>query len=936
PAAPDYAGLLATSTGPINGDIVVAGALSVPGPLDLRASGLINLSGATTAGLTQIEAGSVQFGALTSSADVAITAATSADLGGITATGAINVSSGGLLTLASADAGDRITLDAAGAVTAAGTLRAAAGDVFVRGSNVDLRSINAATDIGLLASGTLASGALTSGRDLILLGNTITTGAIATPDSGRVRFGNFTQGGLLGFTAGVPSYAALLAAAIGQVQGDISVNGFLTAGLLEASTAGRFQAREGVDVTAGAIVNGTIVDLLDANSAGFININSVNNLLLGNLTAEGGLALATAGDITTGNLDVGGTLSLTTTQVGGIGGALVTGTIRASDDIRLNAATTLTTGALSAADSVFLAAGGTIITGNIDAGTVMPASGAAGVVFASTPGTISTGAINVSGSATLSGVLGVTTGNVTAPGGIVLLDTGGISAGALSTSPNGFIYIASHEMLPQITFDPAGNPLFATLLASTPTRLVGDISLSGAANTGLFVAAATGGFNAQTITAPTNVLVDVGGTATLAGSVTSANTSITSSDIAIADGIIIGGNGATNINLTADGNVLAAIGGAAVDGSYSLTNAEFAALRASNINVRLNVGTMTVNQLDLPASVPGQSGQTGQPQAVATSVTLRSGGVLRVTGPVTMAQATSANNLSLFADSRIEVVQGSGRIQLGSTADMPAATLTLTANRVRVASDTLLGQIASGSLTGIARDQALNAAATNLASGGSLIADIIRINAAQDVLIQNSGDAQTSAGFTAGSGGVIITAIGSPNELVELVLNGRVLGEDGNFVVNDGTRSLITLLPDPTRFAAGAQINGCALVSGCAVEPPPPPPEPPPPPPSPPEPQPPEPPSPPEPQPQLPPEQSEQQVAVIVNNVVALTPDEEQQREEAQEAVEKLPIVVLQRLIDFSPLFAAPDTNDPAASGGNPALWLDPSPSGVRRPGGLK
>ena len=64
-----------------------------------------------------------------------------------------------------------------------------------------------------------------------------------------------------------------------------------------------------------------------------------------------------------------------------------------------------------------------------------------------------------------------------------------------------------------------------------------------------------------------------------------------------------------------------------------------------------------------------------------------------------------------------------------------------------------------------------------------------------------------------------------------------------------------------------------------------------------------------------------------------------QQADEAEEAetlAEKLPIVTLQRLIDFSQMSADLETNDPATSGGNPALWLDPIPSGVRRPGGLK
>ena len=79
-----------------------------------------------------------------------------------------------------------------------------------------------------------------------------------------------------------------------------------------------------------------------------------------------------------------------------------------------------------------------------------------------------------------------------------------------------------------------------------------------------------------------------------------------------------------------------------------------------------------------------------------------------------------------------------------------------------------------------------------------------------------------------------------------------------------------------------------------------------------------------------------QPIVTIVNNIQELTPEQEEKREAAEAAGEKLPIVLLQRLIDFSPLFVDPDTTDPVTSGGNPALWMDPMPRGVRAPGGLK
>ena len=75
-----------------------------------------------------------------------------------------------------------------------------------------------------------------------------------------------------------------------------------------------------------------------------------------------------------------------------------------------------------------------------------------------------------------------------------------------------------------------------------------------------------------------------------------------------------------------------------------------------------------------------------------------------------------------------------------------------------------------------------------------------------------------------------------------------------------------------------------------------------------------------------------QPVLTIVNNVDALTPDREAARAAAGAAGDRLPLIMLQRLIDFGPLFADPDAKEPVTSGGNPALWLEPRPE--PRPGG--
>ncbi len=773
---------------------------------------------------------------------------------------------------------------------------AGSGDVLMDSANggVQVGNIEATRNVGLLAPGAISSGALTSGRDLVLLsGGTITTGALATPATGRIRIDDFAQRSLVTFPGGVADYTALFAAAATARAGDTVINGNLTTGLFEARSTGLLRVTGTINAAIGARLGVGSLQIGSTASQGFLDLSAVDSLVLADLDAQGQISLASDGSITAGNVTTGQSLVLAANRPGA---TLTTGNVRADGEIRLSSNTTLTTGILSSGNRIFLTAGGAILSGAIDAGTVNPQAGASGVLFATSPATIRTGPINVSGSATLSGVLGVTTGNIAAPGGIVLLDTGGIDARNLTTSPSGFVYIAAHDLLPQITFDQAGNPLFAQLLASTPIRLVGDINL-GDATTGRFIAAATGNFFVNNATAATSMLVDVGGFATLDFNINTPSLTVTSSDIGIDPLAAVGAAGGS-IVFNTTGATTVIVGGAsaaAVPGTYRLSNGEFGALRASSITVRSFAAGMTVDQLALPAVAPGQAANPG--------VTLRTDGTLRVTGAVTMAQAGADNRLNLIAGNRIEVVQGSGSVRLGAGVDTPAGTLAITAPRVWVASDSLLTELAGSTLVGQARIDAVNAAGAPAVVGGSIGAGTILIGADREVLIQNSGTDQLKAGFTAGSGGLRIRRAFEGNNPMEVVINGRIQRADNSFAVNADTLSLVQLDPGISLVTAGSTVNGCIITTATC--------------------------------PGLLLDELFQPVVTIINNVEELTPEQEEQREAAQEAAEKLPIVLLQRLIDFSPLFVDPDATDPVTSGGNPALWMDPMPRGVRTPGGL-
>lgn len=888
------------------GRVLSAFAAPTPGATGVVTAALVDISGVAgisiatnTTGSTDVRlasaAGGVQVQAIAATRDISINAATGLGFTSQRADRNLTAASASSITGGSASAGGRLTLDAGTTLAAgpvdAGVVNPAAGvtpDAFLRsGGALTVGAVASGGDLGIVAGGTLTSAALASGRDLVLLaGGNVATNGLATPTTGRIRIGAASQQGLIGFVQGVPDYSALFAAAPVAVPGNVSVTGNVTTGLFEASASGLLQITGLINAALGAQLNANSLQLGNASSQGFLDLVSVDNVILGNLSATGALSITSNGSITTGSISTGQSLVLSASQPGT---ALSTGSIRADGEIRLSSATTLTTGGLSAGNRVFLTAGGAISTGAIDAGTVNPAAGASGVLFATSQASIATGAVNVSGSATLSGVQGVTSGNIAAPGGIVLLDAGNIAAGSLTTSPTGFVYIAAHDLLPQISFDAAGNPQVAALLASTPVRLIGNIGIGGATSTGRFIAAATGNLTAPAITSPSGALIDVGGLATLNGNVSAASISLTASDVAIAPGVSIGGGSTTSISLRVDAGATAAViggPGVATAGTFSLSNAEFGTLRADSISVQMSSGPLTLDQLALAAVSPATGLATNQ-------LSFTSAGLLRVTGAVTMAEAGAQNRVSLAAGSRIEVVQGSGSVRLGAGVDSPAGTLSLAAPRIWVASDSLLAQLAGGQLTGQARDNALNAAGAPAVAGGSIGAGTILASIGNELLIQNSGSVLLKAGFTTGTGGLQISRAGQGNGLLDVVINGRIQRADSSFAINRDTVDLVKFAPGTAVLTANSAVNGCIIGGIC---------------------------------PGVLPDAIAQPVVTIVNNIDALTIEEQVRREAARAAAERLPIVVLQRLIDFGPLFSDPDATDPVTSGGNPALWQDPGP----------
>ena len=573
----------------------------------------------------------------------------------------------------------------------------------------------------------------------------------------------------------------------------------------------------------------------------------------GTITAGGFLAVTTPGQLLSGLAapTAGATGTVTAGDLlldGGAGVALATGLASTGGDIGVLTAGTLAVGSLVAARNAVLLAGGSVTTGP------------------------------------------VTTGPVT---------TGPVTTGAVTTPATGQLFIGNAGQRGLIGFAAGSPPDYTALLADGPGRVPGSISLLGAVSTGALELDASGNvlfggpLNAASARVDSggnvtltgagslggDLVIVADGVASIAGPLAAATITINSADIVLGSGQV-GGAGTTAIALGARA-ARAVIGGAGTGtgagtgaaGTYSLSNTEFGVLRASRIGVSIGNGPMTLEELALPAA----------------DVTFGASGLIRVTGAVTMPQAGAAGQIALLSESRIEVVQGAGSVRLGVDGNTPAGTLLLSAPSIRVARDGLLQQLAAGSLSGAARDAALNTGAATPDAAGSLGAGTVRLTATTDLLIQNSGSLAVPGGVTAGSGGLIVSA--GSSALLDMVINGRIARATGGFATGIDTLPLVQYAPGINAMAASSQVNGCNIFSRC-------------------------------------PAQGTLQQAIItaLTSVKPLTPPDQRDRAALDGLMPPLPLQVIQTLFDFSPLFRDVDATDPATSTGNPALWRDPAP----------
>uniref|UniRef100_UPI0018CC56D0 beta strand repeat-containing protein n=1 Tax=Sandarakinorhabdus oryzae TaxID=2675220 RepID=UPI0018CC56D0 len=796
-----------------------------------------------------------------------------------------------------------VLADASGVGSNAGPAQAGAVRQFARGgSQLSLASLtstaNGSSPVFALRGGLLAD----QGSTISIVGDALVSSGV---DLGLNDGGTITAGGVLQVTAGgqvLAGFATPSAGAVGTVTASqVAIDA--GSGVSLATTLGGGSSvfvRGFGPVTVGAVTSGGDIGLVAQSTLTSGALTSGRDLVLlaGGTVTTGALATPTTGRVRIGDFAQQSLISFTATgpdysalfaaassAVPGdivIGGtvttglfdASATGLLRVTGTINAAIGATLSGNALQLADAnspgfLDLTSATSVVLGNL---------AVTGALSVTSGGSITTGNITTGQSLLLSAAqpgAALATGNIRSDGEIRLLSATTLATGSLSAGD-------------RVTLDAGGALTTAAIDAGTVNPAAGA--------TGVLSATAQGALSTGPISVAGSASL-AGRLVTLNGSLTAPTATISASDIAIAPGSVIGGASATSLTLVIDpASTAAVIGGAGVatPGTYSLSNAEFGTLRADTITVQTAAGSMTLDTLALAAVSPATGLATNQ-------VNLSSGGVLRVTGAVSMAQSGAQNRLALTSGSRIEVVQGSGSVRLGAGVDSLTGTLALTAPRIWVASDALLTQLAGGQLIGPARDNALNAAGTPAVAGGSVGAGTIQISAVNEVLIQNSGTRPLPAGFTAGPGGLSISRAGQGNGLIDVVINGRIQLKDNSFATGQDTVALVQFAAGS--LTAGSQVNGCVIGGVCAS---------------------------------VLPDTVSQPVLTIVNNVKALTPEEVARREAARAATERLPIVVLQRLIDYGPLFADPDANDPVTSGGNPALWLEPDPRRNRAQGGQK
>jgi hypothetical protein len=706
--------------------------------------------------------------------------------------------------IAPGENGYRIGLRARGDLTA-GNISGVGSVGLAANGNIATGSVSAVDTVFALGGGSISVGGVTGGTDAV---DSIFISNISITQTDPF-FANFASG---------LDYARLNVDAIGNLT-PVRTVGAIT--LTGAASAGKFVAASGSTFTSQGITapNRFFIDALGAISTGA-------------LTATTAMRLQAAGAISTGNVNAASASFQST------GSSIATGAISTPNGITLTAAPvpagSITTGALSSGNGIAIEGGGnvTVASARTVTGNGQPGANNIGIIAT---GTLQAGALTaVNNVGLLSRTGSVTAGSIAAGNSAILLAATSLVTGGIQTSQaaGNLTFIGNASQFTGTNgFNPAG------FLTATPALTGSNVTIGGAVSTALFRAGAGGDFTASdTMTAASRIGIVATGTATFSSLAAAPAIDIRSANIQIGATGGLGNAQTQTLNLTAVG--AATLGGpASTAPGYQLDSVEISRLQAGSIGFaevgfsptlpyQLTLRDFTINGSNAPSGTANITSATG-------SFSISSDGSIQVLGNIRLNNAADGNTLSFNAVDSFDLVTDAGSVGVFGSATALGGVLSIRATDISVADAALFALSGATDFDTVSPQQVVNAINTPsriVKPEGSLQANRIDLAAEDFLVIQNSGTGALAAGFTAGSGGMSITATGTniadpadPSRGLDLVVNGRILGTAGAFITNAATRnniiyrSINAQQAPLTSFATLSTVNGCPIGNGPCV-----------------------------------------------------------------------------------------------------------------------
>ncbi|QJU57716.1 hypothetical protein HL653_07865 [Sphingomonas sp. AP4-R1] len=718
-------------------------------------------------------------------------------------------------TVASGDAtvGDLLVSNA-GTTPSATVSRIGATDGILTASSLTVQAI------GDYALTTGAGGGIRIGTGLLQATGTLTFGDGSTPsnvpgaigvtnDLTVIVGGDYLLGGALGaggaYSVTAGGRIATLAASGGTGVAFAAANGISTGAVTSGAgsialvtragsiATGALQAARSVallapqSISTGAITTGT-----NAGDVAFLsNLSATQSQPVAGLVGPSG-SINPAFDYTTLATAIPQRLAGTAT----IAGAVRTGALRVA------ATGGVTSGAITA-NSVLIDGGTTIATGDVTTPNALTLQA---------DGAVTTGALTSGGDIlAVSRTAQLTTGNVQAGGNAALLAKTGITTGAISArrTNGGYVLLADAANAGAID------------ITATGTAIAGPVSVGGPVSAAILRTTTSG-------TASFAGAIDVAQFARLTAADISLAAATIGPDLAFSSGNLrLGANGSIGnaatqtVAFTVTGTGPAFLGGTGDGNGYTLDAGELSRVRASNVSFN---GGPALTVRDATVSGTG-AGASANITGASGALTLTSSGTISITGNLRFNDAGAGQSLILNAGTvRLFSDTGSIGVFAGTTL---GGRLAIGANRIEAGTTQLLNGTTSfaGPLSA-ATTAAIGAAAGQPRAEGVIQAGRIELAATDGVIIQNTGSAALAAGFTAGTGGLAITNRGGTQATggFNVLVYGRIQNAAG-FATNNDTLPAVSFASGQASGTAGfstqSVVNGCPIIGGCLVTPPP-------------------------------------------------------------------------------------------------------------------